>query len=240
MNIEELAYHQTPLGALTLRRRVETLLQDEVVYEVKLGDEYLMSSLFTEGEKELARLGLAELEGALDVVVGGLGLGYTAAAALENTKVRSLLVIDLFEEVIGWHRDRLVPLGAILSEDERCELRAGDFFELARTGFDRFNQNRKFDAVLLDIDHSPEHFLDEKNESFYSAAGFEALRRQIRAGGVFALWSNEPADEKFTYHLSSIFGAATAHNVEFANPYTNSTAVNSVYVARRIERHSST
>ncbi|HLM61894.1 MAG TPA: hypothetical protein VK308_13900, partial [Pyrinomonadaceae bacterium] len=103
MKIEELAYHKTPLGELILRRRTETLLQNKEVFEVKLGEEFLMSSLFTEGEKELSNLGLAELEGELDVVVGGLGLGYTAAAALENKNVRSLLVIDLFQEVIDWH-----------------------------------------------------------------------------------------------------------------------------------------
>ena len=90
MKIEELAYHQTPLGELTLRRRVETLLQNKDVFEVKLGDDFLMSSLFTEGEKELSNLGLAGLEGELDIVVGGLGLGYTAAAALDNKNVRSL------------------------------------------------------------------------------------------------------------------------------------------------------
>ena len=234
MKIEELAYHQTALGELTLRRRIETLLENREVFEVKLGDEYLMSSLFTEGEKELARLGLAELGGALDVVVGGLGLGYTAAAALENKNVRSLLVIDLFQEVIDWHRKNLVPLGAVLTEDKRCELRRGDFFELARTGFDNFDPDRKFDAVLLDIDHSPKHFLDEKNKSFYGAEGLGALRGQIKTGGVFALWSNDPADDGFTNFLKSQFGAATAHNVEFANPYTNSTAVNSVYVAHKI------
>ncbi len=231
MKIEELAYHRTPLGELMLRRRIETLLQNKEVYEVKLGDEFLMSSLFTEGEKALANLGLAELAGELDVVVGGLGLGYTAAAALENKNVRSLLVIDLFEEVIGWHRDKIVPMGKILTQDNRCELRQGDFFELARTGFDVSDNQRKLDAVLLDIDHTPEHFLDQRNESFYSADGLDALRKQIKPGGAFALWSDDPADEKFTKHLESVFGAAAAHNVEFANPYTNSVSVNSVYVA---------
>jgi spermidine synthase len=231
MKIEELAYHKTPLGELTLRRRIEPRLQNKEVFEVKLGEEFLMSSLFTEGEKELSNLGLAGLAGELDVVVGGLGLGYTAAAALENKTVRSLLVIDMFEAVIGWHRNRLVPLGGVLSEDKRCEMRQGDFFELARTNFDVFDRTRKFDAVLLDIDHSPEHFLDEKNKSFYGAEGLEALRRQIKTGGAFALWSNDAVDEKFTGHLKSVFGAATAQNVEFANPYTASVSVNSIYVA---------
>jgi spermidine synthase len=231
MKIEELAYHKTPLGELTLRRRMETLLHDKEVFEVKLGDEFLMSSLFTEGERQLANLGLAELKGKLDVVVGGLGLGYTAATALENKNVRSLLVIDLFQEVIDWHQNKLVPLGSILSKDKRCEMRQGNFFELARTGFDAPNNERKFDAVLLDIDHSHEHFLDEKNKSFYGAEGLNALRKQIKEGGAFALWSNESFDEKFTKHLESIFGAASAQTVEFPNPYTNSISANSVYIA---------
>ncbi len=195
-----------------------------------------MSSLFTEGEKQLSHLGLAGLEGALDVVVGGLGLGYTAVAALENERVRSLLVIDIFQEVIEWHRNKLVPLGEILTEDKRCEMRQGDFFELARTGFDIFDNERKFDAVLLDIDHSPEHFLDQKNKFFYSAEGLALLLRHIKTGGTFALWSNAAPDEKFTKHLKSVFGTAEAHTVEFANPYTNSISVNSVYVARKENR----
>ena len=100
MNVRELGYQMTPLGELTLRRRLEPLLRGQVVYEVKLGDEYLMSSLFTESERQLATLGLAPLDGELDVVIGGLGLGYTAAEALKNGKVTSLLVIDLFQPVI--------------------------------------------------------------------------------------------------------------------------------------------
>lgn len=94
MKIEELAFHKTSLGDLVLRRRPEPLLQNTEIFEVKLGDEFLMSSLFTEGEKQLADLGLAELKGELDGVVGGLGLGYTAVSALENKNVRSLLVIN--------------------------------------------------------------------------------------------------------------------------------------------------
>ena len=233
MKIEELAYHKTPLGELTLRRRRETLLQNKEIFEVKLGEEFLMSSLFTEGEKQLANLGLAALDGELDVVVGGLGLGYTAVAALKNKMVRSLLVIDLFQEVIDWHQNKLVPMGSLLSEDKRCEMRQGDFFELARAGFDISDNERKFDAVLLDIDHSPRHFLDEKNKSFYGGQGLNLLRKQIKIGGAFALWSNEAVDEKFTKHLETIFGTAAAHNIEFANPYTNSISVNSIYVAHK-------
>lgn len=226
--ITELAYHKTRLGDLTLRRRAEPRLDNIEIYEVKLGEEYLMSSLFTESERQLARMGLANLEGELEVVVGGLGLGYTAASVLENKQVSSLLVIDLFQEVIDWHQNHLVPLGEALSADARCELRQGNFFELAQTGFDG---DKKFDAVLLDIDHSPKHYLDEKTGSFYSAEGLAGVRAQLKNNGVFALWSDDPVDEDFVKHLETVFGTATAHNIEFPNPYTNGTAVNSVYIA---------
>ncbi|HEY2848154.1 MAG TPA: hypothetical protein VGI80_10080 [Pyrinomonadaceae bacterium] len=168
MKIEELGYQKTALGELTLRRRAEPQLGDRAVFEVKLGDEYLMSSLFTEAERQLAVLGLSPLDGELDVVVGGLGLGYTAAEALKNQGLSRLLVIELFQAVIDWHRDGLIPTSDAITKDSRCELRQGDFFELARTGFDAHASDRRFDAVLLDIDHSPEHFLDARNRSFYT------------------------------------------------------------------------
>ena len=232
VKIEELGFQKTPLGDLTLRRRPEPRLQNREVFEVKLGDEYLMSSLFTEAEQQLARLGLAPLEGELDVVVGGLGLGYTAAEALKNKDVKRLTVIDLFQAVIDWHRAGLVPLGDTLTRDPRCELRQGDFFELARTGFDATAAGRKFDAILLDIDHSPEHFLGPTSKSFYTSDGLGHLRTQLKPNGTFALWSNDAANEDFTHHLRKVFGSAAAHNVEFPNPYTNSVSVNSVYVAQ--------
>ncbi len=143
MNIQELGFQKTPFGDLTLRRRKEPLLQNQEVFEVKLGDEYLMSSLFTESERQLATLGLAPLEGELGVVIGGLGLGYTAAEALKNKMVSRLLVIDLFQAVIDWHQDGLVPIGDVLTKDARCELRQGDFFDLARTGFDAHRTREK-------------------------------------------------------------------------------------------------
>jgi len=233
VKVEELGYEQTSLGELTLRRRPEPLLQNREVFEVKLGDQYLMSSLFTEAEQQLATLGLAGLDGNLDVAVGGLGLGFTAAEALRNENVRSLLVIDLFQAVIDWQQAGLVPMGKMLANDSRCELRQGDFFELARKGFDITEAGRKFDAVLLDIDHSPKHFLDASNESFYTTEGLAGIHNQLKSSGSFALWSNDPASEAFTRHLKSVFGSAAAHDIAFPNPYTNSMSVNSVYVARK-------
>lgn len=234
MPVYEFGYQDTPLGELTLRCRPEPLLGGIDVWEVRLGDDYLMSSLFTESERQLAILGLEPLKGELDVVVGGLGLGYTAQEALKNENVRRLVVIDLFPAVIEWHERGLVPIGDVLAKDPRCELRQGDFFSLSRTAFDPQDPRKKFDAVLLDIDHTPELVLDESNRSFYSPAGLAAVREQLRPGGTFALWSDDPAKESVTELLHDAFGECTSHNIEFPNPYTRSTSVNSVYVARNL------
>ena len=138
VNFEELDFRPTPMGVLSLRRR-RLPGTDIDIYEIKLGDEYLMSSRFTVAEIELARLGLAALPREnLDVVVGGLGLGYTAQAALENPRVRSLIVVDALAEVIEWHEQGLLPLGKQLTGDPRCRLVNGDFFAMSGSagGFD--------------------------------------------------------------------------------------------------------
>ena len=132
---EELDFRPTPMGVLCLRRR-RSLTTGADIYEIKLGDEFLMSSAFTVAEIELARLGLAALErGDLDVVVGGLGLGYTAQAVLENPRVRSLVVVDALAEVIEWHEQGLLPLGKQL--DRRSALPSRPWRLLRDVGFRR-------------------------------------------------------------------------------------------------------
>src|SRR5690606_16834478 len=128
---KELDSRSTPIGVLSLRRRRELALGVDV-FEIKLGEDYLMSSLFTASEIALARLGLAALPGArLDVVVGGLGLGYTAQAVLDDQRVASLIVVEMLEAVIDWHRTGLLPLGPGLTSDPRCRFEQGDFFACA-------------------------------------------------------------------------------------------------------------
>lgn len=235
INFEELDYRQTQLGELILRRRRIPSLGDAEVFEVKLGDEFLMSSLFNTGEIALAELGLAGLDMAqLDVVVGGLGLGYTAGAALDHPTVRSVLVIEALAEVIDWHQRGLVPLGVKLTTDRRCHLINGDFFALANSqeqGFDPQTPGRRFHAILLDIDHSPRHLLHPGNSIFYEPAGLRHLTTYLYPGGVFALWSNDPPDDDFLEALDATFATSQAHIVTFHNPLQNCEAACTVYVA---------
>lgn len=232
---EELDFRPTPIGDLILRRRRMAMLDDLIVYEVLLGNGYLMSSLFHEVEEALADLGLAAVEGeALQVVVGGLGLGYTAVAALRDSRVEELLVVDVMQPVIEWHEKHMVPLGETLTSDPRCRFVHGDFFALAATpeiGFDPEQPGRKFHAVLLDIDHSPQNLLDERNGAFYSAEGLRLLAEQLLPGGVFALWSDDAPDEDFMARLGEVFVAPKAHVVKFPNPLLEKDSESTVYVA---------
>ncbi len=232
-SFEEIDRRQTPMGELTVRRRLEPTLQIDV-YEVKLGDEFLMSSLFTVAEVALAALGLADLTSAdLDVVVGGLGLGYTARAVLENSNVRSLHVVDALGEVIEWHEQGLLPLAAALTSDPRCHLLHGDFFALLATG-NGFGSGiaDRVHAILVDIDHSPTHLLHPSHAAFYTAAGLTQLADRLHPGGVFGLWSDGGADAEFLAVVDEVFAICTAHTVTFPNFYTGEESSSTVYVAR--------
>ncbi len=232
----ELDYRQTPLGELTLRRRRVAALGGIDVYEVKLGDAFLMSSLFHEVEVALADLGLAGLNApGLDVVVGGLGLGYTAWAALKHPAVRSLIVVEALDAVIEWHERGLVPLGPELTRDPRCRFVRGDFFALAalpEQRFDLIHPDRKFHAVLLDIDHSPRNLLSPGHGAFYEAAGLKGLVSHLHPAGVFALWSDDSPDAQFLAVLHEVFRTAEAHVVSFHNPLLECESKSTVYVAR--------
>jgi spermidine synthase len=229
---EELDFRPTPMGVLSLRRR-RSLTSGVDIYEIKLDDEFLMSSAFTVAEIELARLGLAALDRTdLDVVVGGLGLGYTALAVLENPGVRSLVVVDALAEVIEWHQQGLLPLAKQLTGDPRCRLIHGDFFAMSHSaeGFDPVTPGRRFDAVLVDIDHSPRNLLHPRHAALYEPAGLERLAEHLNPGGVFALWSNDPPDDEFESVLAGAFATSAAHVVTFDNAFGEHTASNTVYV----------
>jgi spermidine synthase len=220
------------MGVISLRRRIEPSLNVDV-YEVKLGDEFLMSSLFTAAEIALARLGLTQVvDTELDVVVGGLGLGYTAQTALDDPRIRSLIVVEALGEVIGWHQRALLPDTAELASDPRVRLQRGDFFAMVdgSVGFDPESPGRRFHAVLLDIDHTPRHVLHPSHSAFYTRAGLGRLVEHLHPGGVFALWSDDPPDPDFEAVLGEVFDRSEATVVRFPNPLTGGHSTNTVYV----------
>lgn len=231
---EELDYCPTEIGAISLRRRWEPRLGKDI-YEIKLGDEHLMSDVFTVSEIALADLTLSAVSGDnLLVVVGGLGMGYTALSALKDDRVAEVTIVEMLAPVIDWHRRGILPVGDALCTDDRVTLVQGDFFEFASAanGFEPDAPHICHDVILLDIDHSPEMLLDGRSRQFYQPEGLRRMAEQLRPGGVFGLWSNDRPSEAFTQVLRSVFPEAWAEPVTFRNPYDHSEVTQTVYIGR--------
>jgi spermidine synthase len=184
-NLEILAYETTPLGALCLRRRELLSRPGTIVTEITLDHELLMSSYNTASERALAEEALARHAGSdLSVLVGGLGLGYTANEVLQSSRVRRVEVIEFLPEVVGFLCDGLIPLSSALGADSRFNVRDGDVYATLREP-----ASEHWDLVLIDVDHSPDEQLGAENESFYTAAGLASAKQHLAPGGILAVWS---------------------------------------------------
>jgi len=184
-NIEILACEPSRLGVLCLRRRELLGEPGTVVTEITLNHELLMSSQSTASERALAGGALGMHAGTdLTVLVGGLGLGYTAREALACERVGRVEVVEFLPEVIGWLKRGLLPLAAELKGDRRFAVVEGDVY-------DRLSRppERMFDLILIDVDHSPEERLDAAAGSFYTEEGLSAAKEHLAPGGVLAVWS---------------------------------------------------
>ncbi len=225
---EELDRAATPWGEILLvRRRVPGAL-GEAAYEVKLGGALLMSSLVTESERALATLALEPSLGPRPrVLVGGLGLGYTAAEALAQPGVRELEVVELLPQVIDWHRRALVPLGSVLTGDPRCRLTQADVF--ARLAAPP--APLPWDAILLDVDHSPEALLRPEHGAFYGEAGLTRAAQHLAPGGVLGIWSALAPEPAFERRLAHVFPRTRSEAISFWNVNNDAEEVNSVYLA---------
>ena len=244
---EELDYSMTSLGELVLRRREVLSLGRSEVFEVKLAGELLMSSIVNDAEIALAEFALPLVAcDRCDVLVGGLGLGYTAQAALEAHNVTTVTVIEFLERVISWHQRELVPLGRSLTQDARCRLVHGDFFAAVGSPVKQHDRpslpcseelagiaSKRFHAILLDIDHSPQCLLHAGHAAFYTSEGLARLTGHIQPGGVFALWSADPPEESLTDGLSGAFASVQVRETKFYNPLLDLHDVNYIVVAQR-------
>lgn len=213
-NIEILAYEASPLGPLCLRRRRLLSEPDTVVTEITLDHAFLMSSHHTASERALATGALELHDGRdLEVLVGGLGLGYTAREVLASERVRHVRVAELLPQVIQWMRAGLVPLSAELNPDTRFDPFVGDVFALL-SGPPR----RTFDLILIDVDHSPAERLAGQNADFYTDPGLERAREHLSPGGVLGVWSYA-SSSGFADALRRVFTDVRATPVTFRNSH---------------------
>lgn len=212
-------------------RRRELLSQPGVfVTEVTLNHEFLMSSLYTDSEETLSRTAIDwHTDKNLRVMIGGLGLGYTADAALRSPRVASVEVVDLLPQVIGWLREGLVPLADDLLpeiESDRLTLTEGDVYALLACP-----PVAGFDLILIDVDHSPDERLGDDSSGFYTAAGLRAAREHLAPGGVLGVWSYAESSP-FADALREVFAEVRVDPVTHQNEMIDQERTDWIFFAR--------
>lgn len=187
-------------GELTLSQRARD-------FAIRIGRDELMSSMSHGSEDALARLAFAHLgaRSQRHILVGGLGMGFTLAAALRDAGPDDhLTVAELIPAVVEWNRGPLAHLAGNPLSDPRVAVHTGDVAELLRS------QRAAYDLILLDVDNGPSALTTSANHWLYGSAGLTAAFAALRPAGVLAIWS-AGHDHTFTKRLR-----ATGFQVELA------------------------
>jgi spermidine synthase len=242
-DLEVLAAEETEIGTIWLGRRTLLSAPETAVFEISLDHQFLMSSATTASERALADRAI-EMHGGRDlcVLVGGLGLGYTAHAALASERVAKVEVVELLAPVIAWMERDLVPLASALHADARFSVRRGNVYaELAappasavasrrRAGSEAPKAPSRWDLVLIDVDHAPEERLGPSNAAFYTAEGLARAKRHLAPGGVLAVWSYAESSP-FADALREAFREVRVEPVAFENHVLEASETNWLFLA---------
>ncbi len=186
----------------------------------------LMNSRVHSSELALAELGCAHIQEMQNakVVVGGMGMGFTLAAALKAVSIDSSVVVaELVPEVIEWNKGPLGECAGRPLDDDRVLIHLGDVAELFTT------KQASYDAVLLDVDNGPESFTQADNSRLYSAESLQAIRLALNPGGMLAIWSAWH-DPKFTLQLKK---ASFKVQTKTVRAHKGKGSRHTIYLARR-------
>lgn len=195
---------ETPDGGKELR-----LYQHDKDFSICVGNVPLMNSRTHESEEALARLALERVETreSMQVLIGGLGMGYTLRVALDLIPVTARVVVaEIMPAVVKWNRGPLADLAGDPLSDGRVEVREVNAARMIREGGGRY------DAILLDVDNGPAGLSRSGNHWFYGLSGLHASLAALRPEGVLALWSAGP-DVEFTRRMEKVGFAVEAIRV---------------------------
>ncbi len=198
----EVGRAKVPDGDLILSQRGEE-------FAIRLKGSELMNSRAHHSEEKLATFGCAGLENrsGAQVLIGGLGMGFTARAALDSLAPDARVVIgELVPEVVEWNKGPLAPLARAPLQDPRVEVVLGDVGKVIS-----YARNR-FAAILLDVDNGPNAFTAPGNASLYGVPGLERARRALVPGGCLGVWSVDD-DRAFTGRLRGVGFAVEQHRI---------------------------
>lgn len=182
------------------------------IYEAYIDGQLLMSDVSPLSERELATRAIAAHlgTGRLRILVGGLGLGHTADAALQSPRASEVRVVDAMDFVIDWVKKGTIPLAESLSSDDRVSLVLGDVYsDLLGPA------TEPWDVILIDVDHSPDSPLDPASLPFYTLEGQARVKQHLAPGGVLAVWSAHDNDA-FAAVMAESYPASWRETVEWS------------------------
>ncbi len=166
-------------------------------FSIMLGTNELMNSRLSGSEAALATLAAKKIEKIAkpQLLIGGLGMGFTLRAALAVLGSKAQIVVaELVPAVVAWARGPMAEIFGDSLNDPRVSIRESDVTEIIRS------HRLKFDAILLDVDNGPEGLTRKANDALYSPSGLDAAHTALRPGGVLAVWSSGP-NAPFTKRL---------------------------------------
>lgn len=184
--METVARAVSPRGELSLRRRAGT--DGEPVFELRVNGRIVLDTAETSTERRLAEVALQAVAAPRRVLVGGLGLGFTLAAVLDEPRVEHVVVAELEPVVTEWVRAGHVAATAHVLDDPRVLLELDDVRDVVRR-----HPAGSLDVVLLDVDNGPEALVFDENADVYTDGFLRDCARRLRPGGVAAVWSAAPS-----------------------------------------------
>jgi spermidine synthase len=201
----EVARAESERGELVLRRRVEERAAD--VLELRVNGVFVMDTHETTSEVELAALALELVEDPRDVVVAGLGLGYTTQRVLADPRVERVTVVEIEEALVGWMRDGTIPHGPGVLADRRVSVVNADITMAVAEA------SSTYDLVLLDVDNGPGYLVHDGNRTVYERDFLASTRQLLNPGGALVVWSAAPAPGLVTT-MEQVFGNCTEHRYD--------------------------
>ena len=196
----EIARAETERGEVVLRRRTSDSAAD--VLELRVNGVFVMDTLETTSEIELAAQALALVEQPSSVLIGGLGLGFTLQRVLADPRVERAVVVEIEEVLVRWMRDGTVPHGpAVLADTRASVLNADITMAIAEA-------RSAYDLVLLDVDNGPGYLVYQDNAPLYQRTFLAEVAKALRPGGALVVWSaDESAD--LADAMKTVFGQVT-------------------------------
>ena len=196
----EVARSESERGEIVLRRRIEERAADTL--ELRVNGVYVMDTRETGTEMELAAAALDLVEDPRDVVVAGLGLGFTTQRVLADKRVEKVMVVEIEDALVGWMRNGTIPHGPALLADKRVHVVAADIVMAVEEA------TSTYDLVLLDVDNGPGQLVHGANARLYEPDFLASTRQLLNRGGAVVVWSANPAPE-LRETMEKVFGNCT-------------------------------